>query len=242
MLGSSPLTRGKPGDRARDARPEGLIPAHAGKTIASTASNGMQRAHPRSRGENPRRPGACRPAVGSSPLTRGKQTRRVDADRFLGLIPAHAGKTLRRARTMFWSWAHPRSRGENTWLHKDTGLPSGSSPLTRGKRGHPPTRRLRVGLIPAHAGKTCELGVHQRHRRAHPRSRGENAAGIASVALTQGSSPLTRGKRTNSPPFKRAGRLIPAHAGKTRHHQRPSPHRRAHPRSRGENDDTARIS
>ena len=136
---------------------------------------------------------------------------------------------------MFWSWAHPRSRGENTWLHKDTGLPSGSSPLTRGKRGHPPTRRLRVGLIPAHAGKTCELGVHQRHRRAHPRSRGENAAGIASVALTQGSSPLTRGKRTNSPPFKRAGRLIPAHAGKTRHHQRPSPHRRAHPRSRGEN-------
>ena len=32
--GSSPLTRGKPLGRIRDARPMGLIPAHAGKTNA----------------------------------------------------------------------------------------------------------------------------------------------------------------------------------------------------------------
>ena len=93
--------------------------------------------------------------------------------------------------------------------------PAGSSPLTRGKRWCVCVRFLRIGLIPAHAGKTayarrrpCPLG-------AHPRSRGEN--------------PQT-GRRLKQ----RAG-LIPAHAGKTRR-PGPNPGRpRAHPRSRGEN-------
>ena len=53
--------------------------------------------------------------------------------------------------------------------------------------------------------------------------------------MTQGSSPLTRGKpRTHGDPA-RTERLIPAHAGKTRHQRRLSPTQAAHPRSRGEN-------
>ena len=71
------------------------------------------RAHPRSRGENAVVDDARVGQSGSSPLTRGKQYLRPHRGPRDGLIPAHAGKTSRRARHARWSPAHPRSRGEN---------------------------------------------------------------------------------------------------------------------------------
>ena len=55
-----------------------------------------------------------------------------------------------------------------------------------------------------------------------------------STALA-GSSPLTRGKLGDSGIFISWTGLIPAHAGKTRRNSKRGPTRRAHPRSRGEN-------
>ena len=52
LLGSSPLTRGKPAGRAAGQAVAGLIPAHAGKTAVCMASMRREPAHPRSRGEN----------------------------------------------------------------------------------------------------------------------------------------------------------------------------------------------
>ena len=133
------------------------------------------------------------------------------------------------------SRAHPRSRGENLPRRPPPVRGRGSSPLTRGK--HRAVRRAgrQRGLIPAHAGKTSmSTGIGPRWG-AHPRSRGENAAGIASVALTQGSSPLTRGKQTFDLAAWIAGGLIPAHAGKTTAAPALTFPIRAHPRSRGEN-------
>ena len=52
----------------------------------------------------------------------------------IGLIPAHAGKTLRLARGRSCCWAHPRSRGENDGAAGRCAVLLGSSPLTRGKR------------------------------------------------------------------------------------------------------------
>ena len=52
-VGSSPLTRGKPGRSCPSTRAAGLIPAHAGKTVPGWLNRGARRAHPRSRGENP---------------------------------------------------------------------------------------------------------------------------------------------------------------------------------------------
>ena len=71
--GSSPLTRGK--HRACRWRREnlGLIPAHAGKTKGAAQLLVSRRAHPRSRGENPRTSRAWSLKRGSSPLTRGKR-------------------------------------------------------------------------------------------------------------------------------------------------------------------------
>ncbi|EDN80076.1 hypothetical protein ACTODO_00512 [Schaalia dentiphila ATCC 17982] len=75
--------------------------------------------------------------------------------------------------------------------------------------------RLRIWLIPAHAGKTPSWWTRRGAPPAHPRSRGENGLTALLTIPLSGSSPLTRGKRyTDITGIQRAG-LIPAHAGKT---------------------------
>ena len=69
---------------------------------------------------------------------------------------------------------HPRSRGENDSGYQPEQVAEGSSPLTRGKLGMPVTSMMRLGIIPAHAGKTRRSRGRIRARRDHPRSRGEN--------------------------------------------------------------------
>ena len=111
----------------------------------------------------------------------------------------------------------------------------GSSPLTRGKRLAVRLGEAVAGLIPAHAGKTTTPFPRSRSWWAHPRSRGENSGSSITTASPTGSSPLTRGKLSDSNQPKLIQRLIPAHAGKTSAgRSRPGPPW-AHPRSRGEN-------
>ena len=132
-LGSSPLTRGKP-KRAGVKRDDGrLIPAHAGKTPNRCPVSFADTAHPRSRGENHTKDLDFPSATGSSPLTRGKHGMRGPLRRPLGLIPAHAGKTVLTACIPLATTAHPRSRGENFRVSRGFPCRYGSSPLTRGK-------------------------------------------------------------------------------------------------------------
>ena len=154
VMGSSPLTRGKPRPPKGSRSKPGLIPTHAGKTTACPAARPAGRAHPRSRGENRSMAVAFSASSGSSPLTRGKRACPDPQCAEPGLIPAHAGKTYRSGIAQRCSWAHPRSRGENPQgviIDRDI---SGSSPLTRGKRPAQQPRPPLRGLIPAHAGKT----------------------------------------------------------------------------------------
>ena len=94
---------------------------------------------------------------GSSPLTRGKREQRLARRVLSGLIPAHAGKTVRARTPAARFRAHPRSRGENSTARRGQPPISGSSPLTRGKRLGVLPGELAVGLIPAHAGKTLVI-------------------------------------------------------------------------------------
>ena len=196
---------------------------------------GRPGAHPRSRGENNRRPCTDIPDQGSSPLTRGKHTRRRRRRVRVGLIPAHAGKTLITRTTRVIARAHPRSRGENSSPLRERPRGRGSSPLTRGKPDGILTGVSMCGLIPAHAGKTmgglstrCGIG-------AHPRSRGENRGQRIGHTGLLGSSPLTRGKLPVALIATKSRGLIPAHAGKTDRCEYACFSSGAHPRSRGEN-------
>ena len=112
----------------------------------------------------------------------------------------------------------------------------GSSPLTRGKRENLSGPQHCAGIIPAHAGKTRQLGPIAGASRDHPRSRGENPRSISSNGSQVGSSPLTRGKLLDSSIGLALQRIIPAHAGKTLSRGRPIASPGDHPRSRGENN------
>ena len=132
-------------------------------------------------------------------------------------------------------WAHPRSCGENNDGFSSPNIVTGSSPLMRGKRRVWRCLPNDVGLIPAHAGKTC-LRFRTRWRmRAHPRSCGENDEKPTLPAPPTGSSPLMRGKQHGDYDARIRSRLIPAHAGKTRPMPSGTRAPRAHPRSCGEN-------
>ena len=197
--------------------------------------------------------------MGSSPLTRGKLPKKVLQTAEMRLIPAHAGKTSGPSYRVIRPWAHPRSRGENPPTQNPPSKPSGSSPLTRGKRPLQGGSAQIVRLIPAHAGKTlpsrCRLGrccgsspltrgklfrhvVVSVGVVAHPRSRGENSYFAQSFDTQLGSSPLTRGKLWSLWLVADGERLIPAHAGKTGCASRIARRATAHPRSRGENGDS----
>ena len=233
--GSSPLTRGKLTKARAIEFSVGLIPAHAGKTRGPSIRYRISPAHPRSRGENRRSARSLQAALGSSPLTRGKRWPRGWPAGRTRLIPAHAGKTGADHCDCLILEAHPRSRGENVPCLRSACERRGSSPLTRGKREYCRDLAFTGGLIPAHAGKTCGTTPLPRSRRAHPRSRGENVMGSLLVMGGSGSSPLTRGKHTMTTYRRKGFRLIPAHAGKTRHGPPTAPPQTAHPRSRGEN-------
>ena len=200
------------------------------------------RAHPRSRGENIQEVLSTPIMTGSSPLTRGKLRPGRAARAQRGLIPAHAGKTDFGVASIMLDRAHPRSRGENTDASMRIDTVFGSSPLTRGKRRRRSRPSIRDGLIPAHAGKTCSHDGRARRHAAHPRSRGENTITEDLPVSGQGSSPLTRGKRSGSAAGAANARLIPAHAGKTFPAGLIGGARRAHPRSRGENGESPCVA
>ena len=217
-----------------------LIPAHAGKTCDLTNGFCTLWAHPRSRGENGVSPVVPTNQRGSSPLTRGKPASGPAFGQRPGLIPAHAGKTRPWRTCRPPCRAHPRSRGENNadaWFAVSAG---GSSPLTRGKHQGGGRRRRRMGLIPAHAGKTVLARLGGADAEAHPRSRGENTLPSWPPTPCEGSSPLTRGKRVAVFYGLLLSGLIPAHAGKTSRATSITNTAAAHPRSRGENVCTTR--
>ena len=175
----------------------------------------MERAHPRSRGENTTGSHSAGEPPGSSPLTRGKHLQPRDCVTVHRLIPAHAGKTSMRSMSRWLDRAHPRSRGENVLCGCGVVGDPGSSPLTRGKLSDELAHEHNGGLIPAHAGKT-RLGTQPAFRAgAHPRSRGENQRASLRPGECPGSSPLTRGKLNQHAKDCHRRGLIPAHAGKT---------------------------
>ena len=72
----------------------------------------------------------------------------------MGLIPAHAGKTVCGRVCGFRVWAHPRACGENDTGGAHAAGGKGSSPRMRGKRASVKRHVDVFRLIPAHAGKT----------------------------------------------------------------------------------------
>ena len=111
---------------------------------------------------------------------------------------------------------------------------SGSSPLTRGTRESVEKDRNKFRFIPAYAGNSFPAELRRRIVTVHPRLRGELLGMAAVIAVSSGSSPLTRG--THKPKNKRIknDRFIPAYAGNSSGHATNGKPSTVHPRLRGE--------
>ena len=166
--------RGKLEDSGNDHYPNGLIPAHAGKTQINIGKDIVNGAHPRACGENLSQRIISIAGGGSSPRMRGKPREFIAAVSGGGLIPAHAGKTSERARSVESPGAHPRACGENEKIQKHGNSYGGSSPRMRGKPADLDRLPLPRRLIPAHAGKTHVEFPASIGPMAHPRACGEN--------------------------------------------------------------------
>ncbi len=95
------------------------------------------------------------------------------------------------------------------------GIPSGSSPLTRGALGPGIPGSLGPGIIPAYAGSTPERSSPATALRDHPRLRGEHISRERHENSREGSSPLTRGALSLQTAMSWTARIIPAYAGST---------------------------
>ena len=125
-------------------------------------------------------------------------------------IPARAGKTRSRSRSMKNRRAHPRAGGENLWEDRIRALEHGSSPRGRGKRPVLAQLNRVVRLIPARAGKTSLGTTTAPDAAAHPRAGGENVIDYQIRTKGQGSSPRGRGKHHAGRGPILVFRLIPA--------------------------------
>jgi len=214
VIGSSPHTRGARSTGRRYAAASGIIPAYAGSTPCLPCARPRPADHPRIRGEHQAALALLARMLGSSPHTRGARGQRLQLHPAGRIIPAYAGSTFSRR----WAWRrkadHPRIRGEHPALGGVVQVAAGSSPHTRGARGH----------------RSDDRGVSV----DHPRIRGEHVADCAFAVALAGSSPHTRGALDRVGCHLNDIGIIPAYAGSTRQGVRRRRERRDHPRIRGE--------
>ena len=194
--GSPPHTRGKVQADRLFLPSDGITPAHAGKSKHPEYKRYMN--------------------LGSPPHTRGKDLSAINLTPFRRITPAHAGKSRDMGEEGRDGQDHPRTRGEKK-IHTIVSIDvAGSPPHTRGKARNRRRSDLRIGITPAHAGKSTMTQALFLAEKDHPRTRGEKAPFPPLLPFGIGSPPHTRGKVQ---PLQKAlvcGRITPAHAGKRR--------------------------
>ena len=133
----------------------------------------------------------------------------------LGIIPAHAGLTLRGNIIKYTCRDHPRACGAHSSSATRLSCPQGSSPRMRGS----PIRLTNVarflGIIPAHAGLTSSTSRNHDKLRDHPRACGAHLTVDCLFLKCPGSSPRMRGSLYDRRQTHGGFGIIPAHAGLT---------------------------
>ena len=233
-IGSSPHTRGALHVGLQVLGHLRIIPAYAGSTSATPTSSQNWMDHPRIRGEHKCGSREKTTSPGSSPHTRGALPQTSDRRDATRIIPAYAGSTFVSAFGDGGDADHPRIRGEHVRTLCERSSMMGSSPHTRGAPAFVTAYGRRERIIPAYAGSTWKASFDPMRRRDHPRIRGEHSIVSGAICTMSGSSPHTRGARSESQFRRENGRIIPAYAGSTFALSNMSRWDQDHPRIRGE--------
>ena len=232
--GPSPRVRGSRGVAGVAQRPEGSIPACAGKPPPPPAAAPGTRVHPRVCGEADLVASAAARLQGPSPRVRGSRRGRGAGPPAPGSIPACAGKPRSPGPTPSSSRVHPRVCGEAPPPRGRRARVRGPSPRVRGSPPPGCGGDVRGRSIPACAGKPSSSAVSARWRRVHPRVCGEATVAISPHTPSRGPSPRVRGSLSSQSQGSLCVRSIPACAGKPRSATRPISRARVHPRVCGE--------
>ena len=171
----------------------GIIPAHAGLTSSLIRLMLRYRDHPRACGAHAS--AACRAEcpTGSSPRMRGSHVALAVERSLDGIIPAHAGLTVRPDSGKDGRRDHPRACGAHVPEIAASFMAMGSSPRMRGSLFWFAAASQRSGIIPAHAGLTISGTGYRGYRRDHPRACGAHHCTLLVYISMQGSSPRMRG-------------------------------------------------
>ena len=110
--GSPPRMRGKADAQWQGVAQKGITPAYAGKSNQNGRKNEVGRDHPRVCGEKVSQCGGRWRIQGSPPRMRGKAPIVVLLNRFVGITPAYAGKSIGMQVRELRYWDHPRVCGE----------------------------------------------------------------------------------------------------------------------------------
>ena len=212
--GPSPRVRGSRADVGPRERPEGSIPACAGKPPSRSGPKTESRVHPRVCGEAAVSDVDADQSGGPSPRVRGSRIGPVALSSPLRSIPACAGKPRRVPVWLPACWVHPRVCGEAAPLpSRDVHL-AGPSPRVRGSPRLTGPPEPEVGSIPACAGKPWPGPGRRRRTRVHPRVCGEAAVESFVDDDEERPSPRVRGSPPAPPSASAPAGSIPACAGK----------------------------
>ena len=150
-----------------------ITPAYAGKSTRNGARHCKGQDHPRTCGEKLSQRMCMAFRRGSPPRMRGKEPNTDSTKPAARITPAYAGKRTARSASCTACGDHPRACGEKPRISRWCALSMGSPPRMRGKGGRWPCGLRRVGITPAHAGKSWQSGGRPKPWQDHPRVCGE---------------------------------------------------------------------
>ena len=193
----------------------GITPAYAGKREGPKNAQSKVGDHPRVCGEK------CIPLTrghgrqGSPPRMRGKvQLGEIDLQD-IWITPAYAGKSGPCPDRVPPAGDHPRVCGEKSQSTSASPRALGSPPRMRGKGVKQSNSRIRMGITPAYAGKSCIYRSTTSISWDHPRVCGEKSFKTSTSCWSKGSPPRMREKGIQPcNQWVRVG-ITPAYAGKS---------------------------
>ena len=232
--GPSPRVRGSRTGSGHGGSRTWSIPACAGKPFRHGVGQPAIRVHPRVCGEAVVIAHDLPPARGPSPRVRGSRRPARHRRRYLGSIPACAGKPIQSYPRRLLTWVHPRVCGEARIGQQQIDAPRGPSPRVRGSRSQGRESGAARGSIPACAGKPGPWRARVTLTGVHPRVCGEAVDSGCGPRGRQGPSPRVRGSLCWPAGTLEEAGSIPACAGKPRTGAGPYDTTKVHPRVCGE--------
>ena len=214
LKGSPPHVRGKDGPRVYYIPNSGITPAYAGKSTVQRGCSRHIRDHPRVCGEKYYVTVGKADHEGSPPRMRGKAKTSQKGLWGPRITPAYAGKSGPCPDRVPPAGDHPRVCGEKSQSTSASPRALGSPPRMRGKGVKQSNSRIRMGITPAYAGKSCIYRSTTSISWDHPRVCGEKSFKTSTSCWSKGSPPRMRGKGIQPcNQWVRVG-ITPAYAGK----------------------------